>query len=84
METYRKVIFWFSVVVAIIVVLFSTFLQMLPIALYIFFAYETIWQKRDYRIFLMVLALIMALLNLSISSGLDVVYWILAFSAFVK
>ena len=72
-----KVAFWGNVVLTIMIVLWGTFLQACPFVLFAGLAGGMIWGKKDYKIALIVIAGLMALLNLTLESGIDTLFWVI-------
>lgn len=67
--------FWLGLIVAIICAFSVTALQLLPIFLGVVLMGIHVYGKKDLRVWILVLAITMALINIAIYSTVDVVFW---------
>ena len=77
-NTPLKVAFWGNVVLAVLVLLWATPWQAVPFILFSGFAGIMIYKNRNLKVALIVIAGIMAILNLAFSSGIDVLVWVIS------
>jgi len=85
MKTFQKVMF-FATLALMVILLFSTVtpLQLVPFIVVAILMWFHIYEKKDFGVWIAVISVVMFFLNLSVASLLDVVYWILAFVAFIR
>jgi hypothetical protein len=85
MDMFKKVMFWITLVV-IVLILFTdvTALQVIPFIGSAILIWLQIFNKNKLNVWIMVLSGLMALLNLTMLSYVDIIYWIMVFVAFFK
>ena len=82
---FKKVMFYVGIVLAILAVFVATALQVLPFAIALILMGITIYGKKDLRLWIIVLSVIMLLINITPPpSFIDVIYWGLVIWAFAR
>jgi len=73
-----QVAFWGNAVLLIIAIFSGvvTLLQMCPFILFMGFTGSMLWRDKNYKVAAIIVAGLMALLNLVLESGIDVLIWI--------
>jgi len=83
MKQLRKVSFWAFLVMGILSLIGgATAWQLVPVIIFLFLAQQTIWGRKNYKVAIEVIAIIMLLINFSIFAFYDVTFWLIALIAF--
>lgn len=83
---FKKVVFILGIVLTILAAIAeATTLQLLPLVVVLFLMGLNIYGKKDLRVWILVISILMSILNaFVIFSAIDIIYWLLVVVAFAR
>lgn len=84
MIAFKKAVNWVSFGLAVLILLNTGFTQSIAFFVAAWLGNETVNNKADYSLGLLLIGIVMTLVNLSINAGVDTFYWLLVIIAYAK